>query len=248
MKPSFLFFKFLVLSAGLIALVSCQKSADYQSTQALFQAMKAKNDGNWFQHFTFKQHTIRFDEAGNQTDSTVWYEAVSYPYFFRIDRDIEQGIYTIYRNDSTYNFRQDTLVSAVDNPAVHLIFKGGLYFVSLEESLEKLKQYKYDIDTFRKDTFMDEPAYVIGQEENQFWLHAEDFYCMRRISTTDSGRKVDVIYADFKKVGNGWVEQKVTFMVNGKKRLDEFYFDIEEQNDINPNAYDPEQPYQWFLD
>ena len=71
---------------------------------------------------------------------------------------------------------------------------------------------------------------------------------MRRISTTDSGRKVDVIYANFKKVGNGWVEQKVTFMVDGKKRLDEFYFEIEEQKTISPDTYDPKQHYQWFLD
>ena len=241
-------FSFIMVMMGLLVLVGCKTPSNFESTTELFQAMKSRNDKQWYQHFTFKQATVRYDEQGLQTDSTVWYESVSYPYYFRIDRDIENHNYVIFRNDSTYNFRQDTLMEATDRPATHLIFKGGLYFISLEESLEKLAQYNYDIQAFSKDTFQGQAVYVVGKEDNQFWLHARDYYCMRRIYTTPNNRKVDVVYGDFKTLGGGWVEQKVTFYVDGIKRVEEFYFDIETSQHVPERTYDVHQNYKWYLE
>ncbi|WP_298792258.1 hypothetical protein [uncultured Allomuricauda sp.] len=230
-------------------LSSCKnKEVELNNTKDLFRAMKIKNDNSWYKNFTFKQHTLRFDENGQQTDSTVWYESVSYPYHFRIDRDIKENIYTIYRNDSTYNFRQDTLFSKIAKPAAHLVFKGGLYFISLEESLDKLQKYGYDTNAFRKDKFKEQAVYVIGNEKNQIWLHANNFYCMRRIYTTDDDKTVDVVYDNFKPLGQGFVEQKVTFYVEGKKRLEEFYFDIKLKNHFDAQIYDANTNYKWYLD
>nr|WP_298922944.1 hypothetical protein [uncultured Allomuricauda sp.] len=230
------------------SLSSCEnKEVELNSTKDLFRAMKIKNDNSWYKNFTFKQHTLRFDENGHQTDSTVWYESVSYPYHFRIDRNIEENVYTIYRNDSTYNFRQDTLFSKTAKPAAHLVFKGGLYFISLEESLDKLQKYGYDTNILRKDEFMEQVVYVIGNEKNQIWLHANDFYCIRRIYMTDDDKTVDVVYDNFKALGQGFVEQKVTFYVAGKKRLEEFYFDIKIKDTLDERIYDQNANYKWYL-
>ena len=240
-------FKASIVLLGIQILIGCGTTSDFKSTEELFQAMKTKNDKKWYQHFTFKQSTLRFDENGTMTDSTVWYESVSYPYYFRIDRDIDQNNYVIFRNDSTYNFRQDSLIQATDKPATHLLFKGGLYFISLEESLDQLKKYNYDHQTFRKDTLDGQAVYVVGKNDNQFWLHAKDYYCMKRTYTTPSNKKVDVVYGDFKTLGNGWVEQKVTFYVDGVKRLEEFYFDIEARNHIDEKTYEINENFKWYL-
>ncbi len=221
---------------------------EINSTKSLFEVMKAKNDKKWFKNFTFKQLTLRYDESGKMIDSAMWYESVGYPLHFRIDRDIDAKNYVIYRNDSTYNFRSDTLSQAIDRPAVHLLFKGGLYFMTLEESLEKLKKYNYKAEYFRKDTFNSEPAFVVGDSDNQFWLHAEHFYCMRRIYTSNNGKLVDVVYDDFKRLEGGWVEQKVTFYVDGKVRLEEFYQDIKYRDYFDPKIYDPTIKYEWYLE
>jgi len=176
----------------------------------------------------------------------LWYEAVSYPYFFRIDRDTNRGNYTIYRNDSTYHILADTLYRATDDPATHLLIKGGLYFITVKETIKKLKSYGYNLQAFRKDEFMNEPVYVIGNSTNQFWLHAEDYYCMRRLYTTKNGKQIDVIYENFKPLGNGWVEQKVTFFFDGNKRMEEFYLDIKLNDTINPKTYETVKNYKWY--
>nr|WP_299172652.1 hypothetical protein [uncultured Allomuricauda sp.] len=236
----------LITVCCLMVFIGCQSKKDVASTEDLLSTMKTKNDGKWFENFRFKQHTIRFNEEGKKIDSTVWYESVGYPYNFRIDRDVSQGIYTIFKNDSTYNFKNDTLVRTTNKPATHLLFKGGLYFISLEETLAKLKKYNYDVSAFRKDVFKGEHAYVVGEEDNQFWIHAENFYCMRRIYKTDNNQKVDVVYEDFKPLDKGWVEQKVTFFVAGKKRLEEFYFDIKTIEEFDKRIYDVNQNYKWY--
>ena len=233
-------------------LSSCQTNKEQgnnskiETSKELFQAMKTKNDSSWYKHFTFKQHTVFYDTSCQKTDSALWYEAVSYPNLFRIDRDINKGNYTIYRNDSTYHILADTLYSATADPAVHLVFKGGLYFISLDETIAKLKGYGFNLQSFRKDVFMNEPVYVIGDESKQFWLHAEHYYCMRRISTNDQNKTVDVVYEDFKPLGEGWVEQKVTFYYDGLKRMEEFYLDIELRDTINATSYSTRENYKWY--
>lgn len=247
MKSSLLLLIAITILAGCSAKKENPEEINFETTGQLLEAMKSANDSTWYQYFTFKQHTVFFDTAGQRTDSALWYEAVSYPYLFRIDRDIEKGNYTIYRNDSTYHILADTMYSASDNPGAHLVFKGGLYFISLDETKEKLRKYGFDLQSFRKDEFMGEPVYVIGGEKNQFWLHAENYYCMRRIYTNNQGNKVDVVYEDFKPLGGGWVEQKVTFYTNGKKRMEEFYLDINMRDTIDVATYSVKENYEWYV-
>lgn len=238
----------LFVSFSLLNFISCDHASknEIETTRALLREMKLKHDNAWFQHFTFKQKTFFFDKNGELRDSAIWHEAVSYPGYFRIDRNISAGEYTIYRNDSTYHFKQGSLVTSLAAPATHLLFKGGLYFMSLDETMDKLVKYNYNVEAFRKDTFMNEPVYVIGDSTNQFWLHADQFYCMRRISTTEQGKQLDVIYEDFVQLGKGWVEQQVTFNFEGQKRMEEFYVDIREHGSINQRTFALDENFTWY--
>lgn len=246
MKNSAHYILLLIILTGCSSHKKKSLDSNFETSRELLHAMKFKNDSTWFKHFTFKQHTVFFDTSGQKTDSALWFEAVSYPYLFRIDRDIKIGNYTIYRNDSTYHILSDTLYSATDDPAVHLLIKGGLYFISLDETIEKLKKYGFNLQHFRKDVFNDEPVYVIGDDDNQFWIHSKHYYCIRRISTNTQGIRTDVIYENFKPLGDGWVEQKVTFNYNGKKRMEEFYKDIKIRQDIKSKTYQVNTDFEWF--
>jgi hypothetical protein len=140
MKNSFLILLAISILAGCSGKKENPDTSNFETAGQLLEAMKSENDSTWYQHFTFKQHTEFFDTVG-QSDSALWYEAVSFPYLFRIDRDIERGNYTIYRSDSTYHILADTINSATADPGAHLVFKGGLYFISLDETKEKLEKY-----------------------------------------------------------------------------------------------------------
>lgn len=235
------------LLLGGICITGCEAQKEISNTRELIQEMKRKHDGKWFQNFTFKQLTVNKDKNEVVTDSAMWYESVSYPKNFRIDRDIENNNYTIYRNDSTYSFRKDTLFMARDKPSTHLLFKGGLYFMDEDEVLSTLTKYQYDIESFQKNTFKGEPAYVVGNEKNQFWVHATEFYCMRRIYHTSRDQKVDVVYDNFKRLGKGWVEQEVTFYVDGVERMNEYYQEIKLKDSFDPRIYDLKKNYKWYL-
>ncbi len=246
------FYHFLVIGIAVtISFTACKRNfskVEINSSEQLFQVMKDKNDNKWFQHFTFKQVTLRYDTLGDLTDSTIWHEAVSYPGYFRIDRDTLEKNYVIFRNDSTYQFRSDTLFDATDKPSEHLVFKGGLYFMPIEKSIGKLKSWGYNLDSFRKENFNGQSVYSIGNDDHQFKLHATEYYCVYRAYTTNSGLKVEAHYDDFKKINGGWVEQKVTFYVKGKKRLLEHYFDIQSPKSLPTTIFNPNVKYEWYRD
>ena len=70
-----------------------------------------------------------------------------------------------------------------------------------------------NLDSFRKDTMGNHTAYVIGDEGHQFWLHGTKYYCLKRVSTSENGKVTAVFYDNFKPLGSGYVEQKVTFLL-----------------------------------
>jgi len=243
-------FRYLLLAFGILLCLSFYTSSqkDINSSLDLIKAMKAKYDGRWFKNFTFKQSTIIYNPNGTTKDPVIWYESVGYPNHFRIDRDIVNYDYVIYKNDSAFYFRKDTLALEREEPKPHLLFKGGLYFMELSECIAKLKEYGYNLDTFKKSTLNGELVYVIGDENKQFWIHATHFYAMRRIYTSSKGQKIDAVYDDFKRLKKGWVEQKVTFYFDGKKRMEEFYQEIKYRRKFDPKIYDQKLKYRWYLE
>ena len=118
--------------------------------------------------------------------------------------------------------------------------------------MEKLKSYGYDTSIFREDRLNGRKAYVVGAEKGdlvtkQFWIDADHFYTVRRISQVGNGRALDVQYSDHKSVVNGWVEQIVTFYVNGRLVQIENYLDINADRTLDLNIFDEEKPARdWF--
>ena len=240
----------LLIFTVVFVLQSCKtdkKELKITDSISLFKAMKKKNDGKWFQNYTFKQLTIRLDSLGKTKDSILWYESVSYPNNFRIDTDISKNNYVIYKNDSAYVFRQDTLWINRHYPQPHLLFKGGLYFMNHEKVLGKFVDYEYNLEAFKKTTYKNEPVYVVGDDSKQLWIHAEHFYTIRRKYTSRRGELIDVVYDDFIPFKNGWVEQKVTFYVDGIKDQIEYYQDIKYRESTDPKIYNHRENNKWYL-
>ncbi len=221
------------------------------STGQLLDAMQTRYRGKWFKEFTFEQQTIRYDRNGAVRDTAIWYEAVKYPNNFRIDNN-PNGDFVLFRNDSSFRFRSYEFQRAAYEPQEFLLFKGGLYFRPVNTILDQLKAYGYDTSLFREDRFNGRRAYVIGAEKGdlttkQFWIDADYFYSLRRISGIGGGRTLDLQYADHEKIDGGWVERTVTIFVDGRKVQIEYYLEIDTKPNLGNDVFDPKNPSRdWF--
>ncbi|MBO3697495.1 hypothetical protein [Roseivirga sp. E12] len=225
-------------------------TAQITNTGQLLDAMQVKNRSAWFKEFTFTQETIRYNQSGAIRDTAIWHEAVSYPDLFRIDYN-EQGRFIIFRNDSAYRFQDYNFQSAREEPQEFLLFKGGMYFISPSRVMAKLKEYGYDTSIFREDRLNGRRAYVVGAKAGdlstkQFWIDADHFYTIRRISKTGRGAVLDVQYSDHKKVEGGWVEQTVTFYLDERMLQIENYLDIDASRKIPADVFDPKSPNKYW--
>ena len=220
--------------------------AQITNTAQLLDAMQSRYRGNWFETFTFEQQTIRFQENGAVRDTAIWNEAIHYPDQFRIDYG-EAGRFVVYRSDSAYRFTNFELQSARFEPQEFLLFKGGMYFMPANKVLEKLEEYGYNTALFREDRLHGQRVYVIGAEKSdlatkQFWVNADHYYTVRRISLAGQGRTLDVQYSDHKKFADGWVEQTVFFYLNGRLIQKELYLDIEVDVQLSQDIFNQNKP------
>lgn len=225
-------------------------SAQLTNTAQLLDAMQIKHRGKWFKTLTFQQETIRYRE-GQKSETSIWNEAVRYPDHFRIDY-LNSGRTVVFKSDSAYRFEKGEFQAKLYQPQEFLLFKGGLYFISRNEVLKKLQDYGYNTSIFRKDRLNGMDVYVVGGKEGdltskQFWLNADHFYIVRRISQTSSGATLDVQYEDHERYDGGWVEHKVTFYLNGRLIQVENYLDIKVNMVLNDSVFDSSAPIEnWY--
>lgn len=235
----------------LLAVASFSASAQITSTGQLVDAMQVKYRGKWFQEYTFAQQTIRYNQEGAVQDTAIWNEAVSYPDHFRIDFG-QPGRFVIFKSDSSWFFQDNELSRHRYEPQEFLLFKGGMYFSSPATIVDKLTAYGYDTSVFREDKINGRRAYVIGAKKGdlttkQFWVDADHFYILRRISQLSNGGSLDVQYTDHKRVKGGWVEQVVTFYRDGRLIQIEHYLDINASGTLDPETFDTVKPStDWF--
>ncbi len=235
----------------LLAVFGHAMMAQIANTGQMLDAMQTRYRGKWFKEYTFAQQTIRYDQNGAVRDTMLWHEAVSYPDHFRIDF-AELGRFVIFKNDSSWRFQNETLQQQRFEPQEFLLFKGGMYFIQPAEIMAKLKAYGYDTSIFREDRLNGHRAYVVGARKDdlntkQFWIDADHFYTVRRISQVSNGRTLDVQYSDHKKVTGGWVEQTVTFYLDGRLLQVEKYLDIDASKPLDKAIFDVASPkINWF--
>ena len=241
--------RLLFVLLGLLILGSCASSKnnskkEISNTTELLEAMHKKYKGKWFNQFTFVQETIKYDADGNETETSIWYEAIDYPKKFRIDYGpLSDGNAVIFDKDSVWVFKEKQLTRKAYSPREFLLMKGGLYHFSVDETITQLKNYGYNPDIFRTAILNDKLVYVIGAEKGdltskQFWVDAENFFLVRRISSQK--KTLDVIYSDHIFSNGGWVEQLVEFWVDGIYVQKEYYKDIDTKPKLSDAIFDPQ--------
>ncbi|HYW69638.1 MAG TPA: hypothetical protein VE961_01310, partial [Pyrinomonadaceae bacterium] len=198
-------------------------AAKITNTEQLVAAMQTKYAKSWYKTATFVQKTTNIDKDGNQKVET-WYEAMSLPGSLRIDyTPTRDGNGILFTNSQIYIFKNGKVDA--NRPLVHPLMVLGfdVYGLPAAEVMEKLKGLKFDLTTFREDSWQGRPAYVVGAKAGdlhsaQFWIDKKNLYVVRMIRPGGPGgtQTQETQFNKYQKLGHGWMSPEVIFMTDGK--------------------------------
>jgi hypothetical protein len=227
-------------------LLFTHQTPQFTTTEQLVRAMQERYKGKWPRTITFTQYNTHY--AGDTISNTsVWYEAIQYPDKFRIDFGrLSEGNAVIFAQDSAYNFKDGQLKSRRQQVNNLLLLTGGIFFMSLEKAINRLKEAGYDLSIIREDSWEGEPAYVIGAAEgdyqsNQVWINKTNFYLLRTITQSTDRHVQEAQFRKHVRMGGGWIETEVLFLKNGQRQQLEAYKDIKANPKLVGELFKAEQ-------
>lgn len=216
---------------------------EINSAESLLQAMYGRYHGVWHKTLRFSQITRRYrNDSLMKTDT--WYEHVLYPDKLRIDFSLPMGSFgVIFRNDSTYSFRDGKIVRAVKGGNELIFFLGGMYAGSFDEIPRRFAALHYDLSKFHTNTWKGKPVYVLGagtddERANQLWVDREKLVPVRFIKF-DGGVKQEGWFENHIPLQKAWSETSCSFYVNGKLLQTETYQQVAAGEPVDEHLFDP---------
>src|ERR1700748_3430343 len=136
------------------------------NSREVLQSMYKRYHGVWHTSLKFNQTTERF-RNDSLISTATWYETIVYPDLLRIDigRDhSDAGI--IFRNDSTYRFRNNKITAAIKGGNELIFFLGGMYFMPFDKVVSKFADLHFDLSKFHTDTWKGKAVFVLGADKD----------------------------------------------------------------------------------
>jgi hypothetical protein len=223
---------------ALLAVCVCSCAHKIDSTEGLMKEIESRYYGNWFKQVKFSQTTDSY-ENDSLIKSEIWDEEYQFPSNLIIyktpDRDTFTG--SIYRNDSAIYYENGVLTSAQKVTHDAIILSMDIYNMKYDEIMKRWGDLTYDINKFHETEYNGKKYYVIGANEgdtvsNQAWFETERllFYKIRKCKEQDIW---EVHFLNYMQLPNnqGWIEQEIEFIENGKVYKREKYFNIKTVNE-----------------
>ncbi len=222
-------------------------SAQPRDGRELIRAMHDRYP-TWYRTLSFTQHNTATDSAGRETRST-WREYASFPGNLRIDfLPADSGAGLLFRNDSEYVFRGDTLFRGVAFVHPLMVLGFDVYFDEVEKTLSKLEGLGVDLSELHEDSWQGRPVYVVGAPRGdssriQFWVDRERLVFVRMLEPGRGAvkRLADTRFEDYRPVAGAWLSARVLFLLHGKPVWKEEYVDIRTGAPLDASLFDPRQ-------
>jgi hypothetical protein len=224
----------------IMLLVGSFLTAGKRPGEKLILSLHKKYRGKTASTVVFSQKTIRYDSAGKELKTSIWYEKIKFPDKFRIDFDsFPSANRSVFRNDSGFVMRKGKLVSKRADKNELLFLLGGMYFRKADEVIKLLDELKYDLSLV-KDTNLNSIDYrIIGVNGGkQIWVETKELR-IKRIIVPDAG--IDAVIESWVVNGKGWLENRISFYRNGVLIQREDYFDIRFNEPLDEKLFDPYQ-------
>jgi hypothetical protein len=223
----------LIFSISAAFLSATFFAQDPRSGTELLKLMHAKFYQGPCRSYTFSQKNTHY-RNDSITKTSVWHEAVEFPDKFRIDfGKKEDKNYVVFRNDSTFSYKDGKLINQKTDTNSLLLLLGGMYYRNIEDVLHRMKRAGYDLNILSLQKWNNENMFVIGAKEtnltsNQVWINKKDLRVVRIIEKIKETETMDMRFESHQPWCKGFVETKVSFRRNGKLEQVEEYYDIKE--------------------
>lgn len=188
--------------------------------------------------YTFLQETIIFENG--TSDTSIWYEAISFPNQFRIDFKEPLGGNThLFVTDTLHVFRDGEKMGKLFQPHEFLLIEGGIFSLEIDEVMSKLAEMNLDTNSFHLNKIGDQKALVIGSADGdldkpQIWISKDHGKIMKSIGELNDGRLYEAQIMTFGDVGGYQIPLKIHFLLDGELIQTERYFEV----DIAPEIPD----------
>lgn len=197
--------------------------------------------------YSFSQKNTHY-RNDSITGKSEWYESVEFPDKFRINfGDKSLGDFVIFKNDSSYRYRNNELKRTNYYVNNLLLLLGGMYYREVPDVIARLEKESYNTKVMSIQKWNKQTVYVIGApagdlNSNQIWVNKKDWRVVRIIEKMDEGNYMDMTFDAFQKSCNGYTETKVTFKRNGKIEQVEEYYDIKAVDSFPVEEFSPKKP------
>lgn len=181
--------------------------------------------------YTFSQKNTHY-----RNDSIIgnseWHEAIEFPDKFRINfGDTLKGNFVVFKNDSSYSYRNFELKKTSYNSNSLLLLLGGMYYRNFEDVISRLDKEHYNTNVLSHQKIGKEHFYVIGafrddSLSNQIWVSKKNLRVVKIIEKWENGDVMDMRFEAYQTNCKGFVETKVSFRRNGKLEQVEEYYNI----------------------
>jgi hypothetical protein len=222
--------------------------AEVKSGDALVKEMHERYAASWYPTVTFTQKSTTYNADGT-TKVETWYEAALLPGKLRIDiGPPSKGNGYLLVDGNVTVFKEGQLKANVPQVNMLLVLGFDVYKQTPEATLAIAKKEGFDAGKFHEDTWEGKPVYVFGAEKGdlkskQFWVEKDRMLFVRLLepAASDPNKTQDIRFADYRKLGGGWIAALVEVYLDGKKVFSEEYTEIKSDVKLDPGVFDPKQ-------
>ena len=209
------------------------------NTRELIENMYATYRDSWYQAITFAQQAEFFKDGVKQREET-WYEAMDMKSGVLVIKfnSMDSGDGMIFRNDSLLSFADNQLKSKTYRIHELIVLGFSVYTNSPQATLEKIKASGFNTEIFKQEVYDSRPHYVVGDPAKaQFWIDAKTLLFTKLKKIGQGGRTQEIEFKGYQKLGAGWIETEVIFLVDGKLFMREVYHDIKAPKTLPESFY-----------
>ena len=239
---------FAGLALGLLLACGARSSsAQIRDGKELLTAMHARYANSWYRTVTFQEQAITRNPDGSHKTET-WWEALIVPGKLAIHiGSPESTTGHLFNNGTLWTFRDGKIEST--RPFVHMLLVLGfdVYRQPPDTTTDECVAQGFDLSKIREDKWQGHDVYVVGADKGdlkskQFWVEKDRLLFVRLLQPDqhDVTKMDDDRFADYRRVGGGWIAARVDFYVAGVDNFVETYSDIKGNVKLDPVRFEPQ--------